>query len=161
MVTNLIQRKLINKGLKDKSFLYNSSVDKHSTKLLMKYGMPQMSSRTDSTADERDKRLKKEIKRLNKRMHHNLRENNFIEACQAFCQIICNKSPDWNEVSQIWSHAILKKELKFARVILDLLLYKRVKKTLAEELADDDNTKLEALNEAQLNEEPENKRTSS
>jgi hypothetical protein len=145
MVTILIQRKLITKGLKDKSFLYKGVVDKDSTKLMMKFGMPVLSSKMDSSAEEREKRLQKEIKRLNKRMHHNLREDNFIEACQAFCQIICNKSPDWNEVSQIWSHAILKKELKYARVILDLLLYKRVKKTLAEELEEDDTTKVEGL----------------
>lgn len=85
MVTNLIQRKLISKGLKDKTFLYKGQVDKHSTKLMMKFGMPQTTTRIDSSAEERDKRLKKEIKRLNKRMHHNLRENNFVEACQSFC----------------------------------------------------------------------------
>lgn len=145
MVTILIQRKLITKGLKDKSFLYKGVVDKDSTKLMMKFGIPSFSSKMDSSAEEREKRLQKEIKRLNKRMHHNLREDNFIEACQAFCQIICNKSPDWNEVSQIWSHAILKKELKFARVILDLLLYKRVKKTLAEELEEEESTKVEGV----------------
>lgn len=64
-------------------------------------------------------------------------------------------------MSQIWSHAILKKELKYARVILDLLLYKRVKKTLAEELAEDEPTKLEANAEDTTVLETENKRSKS
>lgn len=133
IITLLIQRNLISLGLKDKSFLYKDNVDKNSTKLLFRYGYGSI-PKVDSSAEERERRLKKEIKRLNKRLHQSLRNDNFVEACQHFCQIISNKKPEWNEVCQIWSYALHKKEPKYAKVILDLLQFKRVKQSIVEEL---------------------------
>ena len=135
MVTLLIQKNFIVLGLKDKSFMFGDLHSKYSTKMMLKFGLDNpLGARKDNSIDERERRLKREIKRLNKRMYQSLKEENFVEACQFFCQIICNKPPEWNEVSQIWSHAIQKKNAKYAKIILDLLLYKRVKKTFVEEL---------------------------
>jgi hypothetical protein len=136
LVTLLIQNGLIRLGLKDKSFLKSKRPgNEERAKELMKDASPDV--KVDASVEERNKRLKKEIKRLNKRMQDALKEENLIDACQHFCQIICNKTPDWNEVAQIWGYAIGQKNIKFVRIILDLIQYKRVNKDMADDLGDE------------------------
>lgn len=130
LVTLLVQNGQIKMGLKDKSFVkgQNSFEDK-----LTDFIKGTNQEKIDVPSEERNKRLKREIKRLGKRMLESLNEDNFIEACKYFCQIICNKQPEWNEVAQIWSYAIFKKDIKFISIILDLIQYKRVHKDMADE----------------------------
>lgn len=139
LVTLLIQNGLIRMGLKDKSFLKSKRLSiEEKAKEIIKDILQE--AKVDSSLEERNKRLKKEIKRLSKRMQEALKEENLIEACQHFCQIICNKAPDWNEVAQIWGYAISQKNIKFVRIILDLIQYKRVNKDMTEELVDESLT---------------------
>lgn len=132
LVTLLIQNGLIKLGLKDKSFLRARmpEPEDRGNQLLKDAGMD---TKADPGQEERNKRLKKEVKRLNKRMQEALKDESIIDACQHFCQIICNKSPEWNEVAQIWGFAVSKRDIKFVRVILDLIQYKRVNKDSSEE----------------------------
>jgi len=67
--------------------------------------------------EERNRRLKKEVKRFGKRMQEDLKDGNFVSAVQSFCQILNNKSPDWNEIAQIWSYAVEHRNLQFIRAI--------------------------------------------
>lgn len=137
MVIMLIQKDLICLGLRDKKFIYAEKGDTRQPLNRLQEDLGKLAN----CAEERNRRLKREMKKLSKRMQLSLKENNFIEACQYFCQIISNKIPDWNEISQIWCYAILKKEAKYARVILDLLQYRRVKINLDDDEKDDtDNT---------------------
>jgi hypothetical protein len=151
LATLLIQSGLIKLGLKDKSFLKTAIYKNSQSGQQPVPGVnPALSSeenrfadpskllsnppdKVDFSLEERNKRLKKEIKRLSKRMQDALKDDNFVEACQFFCQIICNKSPEWNEVAQIWGYAIHKKDIKYIRIILDLIQYKRTNKEMGED----------------------------
>jgi hypothetical protein len=136
LVTLLIQNGLIRLGLKDKSFLKvkRPTLEEKARELIKE---STQETKVDASLEERNKRLKKEIKRISKRMQESLKEENLIDACHHFCQIICNKVPDWNEVAQIWGYAIAQKKIKFVRIILDLIQYKRVNNDMADDLGDD------------------------
>ena len=84
-------------------------------------------------SEERNRRLKKELKRFGKRMQEDLKDGNFVSAVNSFCQILNNKCPDWNEIAQIWSYAVEHKNLQFVKAILDLIQHKRVLKNFTEE----------------------------
>lgn len=84
-------------------------------------------------SEERNRRLKKELKRFSKRMQEDLRDDNFVSAVQSFCQILNNKVPDWNEIAQIWSYAVLNRNIQYIKAILDLIQHKRVIKNYTDE----------------------------
>lgn len=132
LVTLLIQSGLIKLGLKDKSFLKAKQAEPEDRDIqFMKDAGNE--AKIDPGQEERNKRLKKEVKRLNKRMQEALKDESIIDACQHFCQIICNKAPEWNEVAQIWGFAVSNRDIKFVRIILDLIQYKRVNKEASED----------------------------
>jgi hypothetical protein len=50
-----------------------------------------------------------------------LKEDKFKEACQVLCQIVNKKAPDWVEIGYIWTYALLKRNIVYLKVVIDLI----------------------------------------
>lgn len=117
MILRLIQQNLICLGLKNKAFLLADHVDKHSSKYLMHVGL----KKDTFCTEERGRRLKRDVRKMSKRMQTYLHKDEFDQAVSVFVDILKNKSPDWNEISQMWSYVTMNLKSSQAKKILEIL----------------------------------------
>jgi len=118
IIIDLIQNGEISRGIRSLDFI--SNIQKRSQQL----------AHNNKLHSDQDGDLQRKIHKLSKKMQDLLKVDKFLDACEAFCEILAKKKPDWNELAFIWSYAIMKKDFSYVKAIIDMIQYKRVQPTL-------------------------------